>query len=243
MTTLATRKLVVPLRRTIVVGDDGKDIQGLKRAMRQAGVGSPSKHPRIFEKVDAKFLKNFQRAHSLTVSGDYTPGTHNAMLPFYDQYSAKLMMDFHPDPAEVLRNKLYSTAVFAYQHAPRHYNNKDATLRVEGWAYRIRPPKMWHYADCSGFCLWCCWVNGIGTNVVGPYNGWTGSMRLHGRVVTLAAALKGDMVFYGSPPDYHHVAIYVGNNRVISHGQEGGPFLLPIDYRTDRMAIRNYVKL
>jgi len=31
-----------------------------------------------------------------------------------------------------------------------------------------------------------------------------------------------------------HVAMYVGGGKVFSHCGEGGPYILPIDYRPDR---------
>jgi hypothetical protein len=38
-----------------------------------------------------------------------------------------------------------------------------------------------------------------------------------------------------------HVATYIGGGLVFSHGGEGGPFKLGIDYRPDRCAIRRNI--
>ena len=53
-----------------------------------------------------------------------------------------------------------------------------------------------------------------------------------------AAAKIADLVFYGDP--ISHVAIYVGNGQVVSHGHD--PVQLEsIDYRSDRAQIRSYL--
>jgi hypothetical protein len=67
----------------------------------------------------------------------------------------------------------------------------------------------------------------------------TGTLCQHGHAV--ASPQPGDLVFYGSGAPWHHVAVYVGGGRVVSHGSEGGPFLEAMDYRGDRGQIRRYV--
>ena len=79
------------------------------------------------------------------------------------------------------------------------------------------------------------WVNGAGWAA-----GYTGTQAMHGRVVSLDALEVGDLVFYGRAWPYGHVAGYVGGGKVISHGSEGGPYLLPVRYRSDVSHARRY---
>jgi cell wall-associated NlpC family hydrolase len=60
-------------------------------------------------------------------------------------------------------------------------------------------------------------------------------MLTKGREIKIRAAAVGDIAFYGrSRSDVGHVTVYVGNGRCVSHGQESGPMLYPLDY--DRAA-------
>lgn len=95
-------------------------------------------------------------------------------------------------------------------------------------------------ADCSSFATWVLWdatlayrpkdfVNGTGWK-----SGHTGTLVQHGKKVSLSNLHVLDLVFYGDEgwrPE--HVAVYVGGGKVVSHGSEGGPYLLPVAYRRD----------
>jgi len=75
-------------------------------------------------------------------------------------------------------------------------------------------------------------------------SGYTGTLCQHGHAVGPPYQV-GDLVFYGGPP-YHHVTIVYQllqqgrTAEVWSHGHEGGPVLVPIDYRSDRREVRRY---
>jgi cell wall-associated NlpC family hydrolase len=96
---------------------------------------------------------------------------------------------------------------------------------------------------------WCYWAAGApdpnGRNFDGL--GYTGTQIGNGTAVTLEQAQPGDLVFYGKKVDpdpqagITHVALYVGNGNVISHGSESGPHLVQVDYRSDRKLIKSYV--
>jgi cell wall-associated NlpC family hydrolase len=76
--------------------------------------------------------------------------------------------------------------------------------------------------------------------------GYTGTMKQNGRRLPgsvaqqLAAAMPGDLVHYGDGTG-KHVTIVVGPNRVVSHGSEGGPYLVAPDYRNDITEVRRYI--
>lgn len=106
-------------------------------------------------------------------------------------------------------------------------------------AYRGEFPR---HADCSAYATGVLWdatrrypaarvdfVNGLRWT-----SGHTGTLVKKGREVDLDELRILDLVFYGDEgwrPG--HVATYVGDGKVVSHGSEGGPYLLPVRYRSD----------
>ena len=107
-------------------------------------------------------------------------------------------------------------------------------------------PELPHYADCSAFCTWVFWASrrhvrgSAGADIVNGQRwmaGYTGTMINHGarhRDNSPGTLWKPGRtcVFYadsGSTPT--HVALYVGNGRVISHGSQSGPQSRPYNYR------------
>lgn len=137
------------------------------------------------------------------------------------------------------RQRAIRAAYLGYNHrAHIHYTQRSMRwqgIRESDHAAQGQHPE---YADCSAFVTWCYWdatrlyklhdfVNGAGWRA-----GFTGTMVRHGQVISTSRLITGDSIFYGgtwSRP--HHVAIYVGRGRVISHGSEPGPLLLPYNYR------------
>jgi uncharacterized protein YfaT (DUF1175 family) len=171
------------------------------------------------------------------VDGQYGQTTHKKMLPFFDAWGAKLMQEYTPKAGPSgKRAKVVSAAMFAYAHAPRHYT-QDMFGRAP-YLRRITPPNMWSSSDCSGFALWCLWLADV--KDCGPYDGWTGSMQEHGKVVSRGHAQPGDMAFY-----VNHVAVIVhvkdGDIKIVSMGHDGGPFYVSLDYRSDLQEIRSYI--
>jgi hypothetical protein len=112
-----------------------------------------------------------------------------------------------------------------------------------------------NFADCSAFATWCLWnglyvpyrkpdvVNGAGWKA-----GYTGTMLGHGVAIRNIANVRwADCVLYGrAGTSGAHVAILVGKRNgklmVVSHGSEGGPYLVPYNYRSDIMSIRRYIR-
>jgi len=110
--------------------------------------------------------------------------------------------------------------------------------RMQGVREKIRPPDWPKHADCSSLATWVYWVseypdpNGLGYNGTG----YTGTLDDHGHRVSEVQAKRGDLVFYSNPD---HVAVYVGNGRVVGFGHQGGPDNTDMDYR-DVTQIRHY---
>lgn len=142
-------------------------------------------------------------------------------------------------------------AVLALHHAPNVHYTQDAR-RWEGIAHGLRAWKGEYprHADCSAFVTWCIW-NGLThyryfrhrDPVNGEHwdSGFTGTMLRHGRSVRGRTLRRCDAVIYGRGWPGEHTALYVGGGKVISHGSEGGPFLLPMHYRGDIIDIRRYI--
>lgn len=149
------------------------------------------------------------------------------------------------------RKRAVQAAILGYQHAkPLHYTQDRR--RWNGISGRLiaahgRYPQ---YADCSAFVTWCLW-NGLHVpfnvrDVVNGQNwraGFTGTMLRHGRTVRHRENMRqGDAVVYGRPGTTGaHTALYIGGGMVISHGSEGGPYRVPMDYRRDILSVRRYI--
>lgn len=135
-------------------------------------------------------------------------------------------------------------------HAPELHYTQGASrwqgidLRRKAWKGQYPT-----YADCSSFATWCLWNGlshyGVRDTVNGLFwkAGYTGTMLAHGKVVVHEEnILVGDLALYGIPGTTgKHVAICIGGGKVISHGSEGGPYLLPIRYRSDLICVRRYI--
>jgi cell wall-associated NlpC family hydrolase len=104
---------------------------------------------------------------------------------------------------------------------------------------RVKPPSVPPWEDCSSYSTWTYWVAKIpDPNNLG-YNGYgyTGTLASNGKMTYNPK--PGDLAFYGAFP-YSHVVIFIGNAKCISHGSEGGPYLLPVKYRSDFSHYRTY---
>jgi NlpC/P60 family len=166
----------------------------------------------------------------------------------------------NPDLKDLLEEPPRREALALGLGAAKRYNSRQRAVRSAYIGYRYRASihytqrsQRWYairnrihanegqypiWADCSAFVTWCYWdatrlyrlsdfVNGAGWRA-----GFTGTMVRHGRIVQPGNLLTGDSIFYGGPWSRPtHVAIYVGNGRVISHGSESGPLLLHYAYR------------
>ena len=146
-----------------------------------------------------------------------------------------------------IRRRVKRAALLGQKHAAQvHYT--QGPRRWDGITNRCRSHRgrfpLW--ADCSSYVTWCL-CDAFGGANAGPdvvngnswKGGYTGTQKNHGRVVSLANAKPGDLVHYG-PGTGAHVAIVIGKNKIVSHGSEGGPYVLRPDYRPDISQVRRY---
>lgn len=101
-------------------------------------------------------------------------------------------------------------------------------------------------ADCSGFCYAVFGTFGIQLMRVaddqmdGPTAAYIAQGYKQGTVISDAALAPGDLVFYGSADYATHVAIYIGDNKVVhACNTKLGIIISDIDYVHDRVHDKN----
>lgn len=221
-----------PLPRILRLGSRGRDVRALQRALIAAGFRQepPTPKPSTFDDATDAEVRAFQRAESLLVDGEVGPDTYEALGPNYDAFGLKLLSAVQNPEPDTLRRKIADAAHCGYVNRDEIHYTQAAGTRMDGILQERRPPDFPRWADCSSFAIWCYWAAGApdpnGGNFTG---GWSGSLIQKGQETDEAGV--GDIAFYGtSRSDINHVTVCVGNGRCISHGQESGPTLLPLDY-------------
>lgn len=240
------KRTVIELPRELHFGMRGLDVTALQRALRHAGF-LKRRSTGFYGVATRRAVKAFQRKHGLAADGEYGAATHRVMVRWhhFDKYGESLLarQPVGPTKAEVKRRTARATAILVYNHrAAIHYTM--GPLRMQGVRQHIHPPDYPVWEDCSSMDTWINYVagavdpNGFGYNGLG----FTGTMIRHGVEVSIGEAKVADLVFYGRARNaISHVAIYVGNSMVVSHGSEGGPYYLPWNYRSDMRMVRRYI--
>lgn len=234
--------LLIPFGREIRLGNSGPDCRAVKRALARAGFGPKllAGITPIFGKYAVLNLRHFQNANKLDVDGVYGKTTHTKLTPHFDTLAEQWYLSY-----ESTRHKVVEAARYFVGIEPRvHYTQGPARMTIV--RQRLVPPiatAKHVYEDCSSFDTGCYWIGGAKDPNGRGYDGYgfTGTLALHGHPVSLREAKPADLVFYGWGYPWHHVAMYIGNGLVISHGTERGPVVVPIDYRRDRGEIRAYL--
>lgn len=142
--------------------------------------------------------------------------------------------------AEMVRRRDYCH----YSQGPSRWQGIDKRMTIT----RKQVPA---YSDCSSSSTWLLWDAIARTygrrDLVNGQNwraGYTGTQISRGKRVRHDKNIKvGDLVFYGDQGGGvpKHVAVALGGGKVFSQGSEGGPYILNIDYRPDRVAVRRYI--
>jgi len=239
------KKQIVPFTRAIKMGQRGQDVRAVKRALVHQGV-LDQKLSKVTNSAGKSFrsaVKQYQKRHDLRQTGTYTKATHEKLRAggHFDSYGAHLMRSYAPARAKKSSTGakgIASAALYAHSKQPRHYTQGAARwqpVSMVPWQQH-----MWAYGDCSSFATGCFKMAGLpDPNGMGYRAGYTGTLCQHGKAVTTPQ--PGDLLFFGSGPPWTHVAVAVSSTRCVSHGSEGGPYLVPINYRPDQGQIRRYV--
>jgi hypothetical protein len=231
------QRRVVPFVRTLKRGMKGKDVLAVKRSLSRAGYLKWTKFTPLFGPIMFRQLKKFQKAKGLRADGVYGPKTHAALARYFDSFSIHLLLSIPKKKTK--RDVIVATAILGYNKRSL-INYTQSSLRMDGVKHHIHPPQVPHWEDCSSFATWCYWVagasdpNGLGYSGLG----FTGTLATQGRRVSTPK--PGDLGLYGFFP-YHHVVVYIGNGRCISHGSSVGPLLLNVFYRGDFSHYRSYL--
>jgi peptidoglycan hydrolase-like protein with peptidoglycan-binding domain len=233
----------VSLGRILRVGSKGRDVRAVQRALKKAG-SRPATHPlsNLFDDQMVEEVKAFQTAQGIGVDGEVGEETFARLEPFVDAFGKSLIGAAQRQLASAsnVRQQIVAAAECGYRNRDSIHYTQDAR-RMSGIRDQRRPSAFGEWEDCSSFATWCYWAAGAPDPNGLSYNGqgYTGTQVQNGRIT--ANPQPGDLVFYGAGAVPRHVAVYVGNGRVVSHGSEPGPTLVPIDYRSDRTQVRSYV--
>jgi len=226
------------LPRTLKRGMKGDDVLAMKYALKKAGFGRALVMSRKYGSAVQYQVRRFQKKHHLHVDGKIGPATWMVLKRYAPPYACWLLNHFKIATPSVAAT-IVKTALYGYAHRGSiHYT--QGSLRWQGISQKLKPPAFPRWADCSSFATWCYWVAGApDPNGLGYRAGYTGTMAGHGHAV--ASPKPGDLVLYGRYWPYEHVAVYVGDGMVVSHGSESGPLHLPVHYRGDVAQYRRYV--
>jgi hypothetical protein len=197
---------------------------------------------------------------------DPVPGSEGIPLDETDQLDPTLeepWFEFDPQPLAgrvgspiglgprarvAARKRIVRAAWLSYNHRGSiHYTQGGGRWQGIGYGRRGKRGQFPNYCDCSSHSTWLLWdathdrhlrdfVNGASWRA-----GYTGTQTRHG-VRIRRPSLVGDLVFYGGSywvPG--HVATYVGRGRVVSHGSEAGPLIVPWNYRPVQQ-VRRYIR-
>jgi hypothetical protein len=181
---------------------------------------------------------NYTTHRQLVLRGGYSKTAKRALVYIYDQRVRKQ----HQVLVVHQRKAVQIIAAHAVKVGGNSlpYTQGPSRSNLPPWP-RIPPA-----TDCSGFATWVLYQAGAGGPIgyFGPGSsvGWTGTLRTQGVHIsnTRQPNLQpGDLVFYGYPPNWGHVAVYIGGGLVVSHGGPGVN-IYRYDYRSPG-EVRRYI--
>jgi len=243
----------VPFCRPLRSGARGLDVVAVKRTLSRAGFMQWGAFTQAWGPAATEACRRFQASTGLAQSGQYERATHDALLQAtrkghptesaWDAYGRTLMEQFCAAVGEEARVRR------AIVDAARFWQTRRADIdysQVRPFELK-RPPEVPARIDCSGFVTICHLAGGANNPNVErgkrlPYNGlgYTGTLLNGGRRCAVEELRPGDLVFYGftttpgpafplnSPT---HVALWLGDGDVMSHGRKQGPERLGYAYR------------
>lgn len=164
--------------------------------------------------------------------------------------ASKSPLHLGPGQRAAVRSKCMDACMVAYHHAGvmrySELSDRWSGINERKRAYLNEYPPA---ADCSSSSAWVYWDATRAEKLHDFVNGntWsygnTTSMVRMGIRIDHSKLLRADSVFYGgTESEPKHVAMYIGNNRVFSHGFAGGPRILELNYRSDINQFRRYIR-
>jgi peptidoglycan hydrolase-like protein with peptidoglycan-binding domain len=243
----------VPFCRPIRPGARGLDVVAVKRTLSRAGFLQWGAFTQAWGPGATEACRRFQASVGLPETGHYDRRTHDVLLraprtghpgeTAWDAYGRTLMVQFcsAADAATRVRRAIVDAARFWSTHKAGIDYSQARPFEL------AKPPQVPRRIDCSGFVTICHLAGGgknpnVERGQPLPWNGYgyTGTLLSGGRKCRVEQLLPGDLVFYGftttptpafpvgSPT---HVAVWLGDGNVMSHGRKEGPELLGYAYR------------
>ena len=175
-------------------GDTGPAVQAVQRQL--TGFGYVVGVDGVFGPATERAVRHFQRSNNLEPSGVVTQATAS--------YLALSPADTTTTPASPAAERRTSSAAATAV---------AAAMTQRGAAYRYGMAKPGVGFDCSGLTAWAWARAGVSL----PFQ----SALQYATIphVSVAEARPGDLVFFHTP--ISHVAMYLGNNRIIDAMQPG----------------------
>ena len=233
---------IAPFERELHEGMVGRDVVAVKRALQARRRGSISNRTHVFGPGAVKAVKQLQKAHGRPQTGIYDKPTHSLLAPFFDAYGVWLLMHSQPDLPARRRLVMAGLALLNYHHATGRMHYTESPDRMTIVRHKLKPPfRRVIYEDCSSFIAGCFFLAGLPDPNGQGYNGrgYTGTLGEHGHVVS--RPFPGDITLYPSKKaprwPWGHTTLAIGDDlskpatRCLSHGDEGDPIVLAIDYR------------
>lgn len=249
----------VPHCRPNKVGSRGKDVIAHKRAVSRA---APDLYPWLGDKFTPYYgtrfeeaVKAFQKRKGIKpATGNIGKETHEVLEKTqaknkegewaYDDYAIKLEADFCKAFLKSDRDVIIDSGFYWYEHRMKtmYSQYRPYEKGVPPWI-----PDRW---DCSVFVTVCYYAGGVDDPNGRGYDGlgYTGTLMTRGERIPRGQLQPGDLIFYGynryERPGFpvgspNHVALYVGNNMVLSMGSYPMKHVR-YDYRSDINHYRTY---
>lgn len=230
---------VVPFVRKLQIGNSGPDVIAVKRALSRGGWMEWGEFTPLYGQFAAQAVKAMEKTKGLKQTGIYTFPRHEALRKSrrkgttnewaFDALSIKILNGEAVTPEERLRAAIVDAAIYSIVK-----RDVIAYAQIRPMTDMGPPPNVPNVMDCSWSATWHYKCAGAPDPNGNNYNGlgWTGSLYPRGKAVSIVQLQDGDLVFYGwknGAPT--HVATYIGNGYVASHGQQSGPSKVPVTYR------------
>ena len=235
--------MAAALARPVQLGSKGRDVFALARALRKAKFLEADGPPGTeFDPPMEEAVREFQRKHGIQATGKIGKATFAKLAPFVDAFGESLLAKVAEEQqrATTTRQRIVDAAHCGFVNRDQ-MDYTQTSRRMDGVKRKLKPPTCPTAEDCSSFATWCYFAAGAEDPNGRDYDGlgFTGTLVTRGR--TTSTPQPGDLVFYGGTASVPaHVAVYVGNGKVVSHGQPSGPSLLAHDYRPIQQ-IRTYL--
>ena len=184
----------------------------VKKVNKYFKTGNYGHWPRYTSKTKAK-VKNFQKKKGIKATGNVDLETWLAMGFSENEWNN---LGAYVTPSKVDRSSSRADCVDAMIATANSYIGASYVVGASGTKNQG--------CDCSGFVMQCMYGAGVGSSTINPV---THSKKGHEyesrnlakysklKTVSYSDRKKGDLIFYGYGKTVYHVALYIGDNKII----------------------------